>query len=344
MPTAKATDLAGQRTPDAGTEPAPSPEPIVRVATGFMAAKQLFASSELGLFAALADGPLPLPALAARAGVPPRPCRILADAMVGLGVLDRVDDAYRNGPAAAAYLAGASGGLDLRPYLAFWDGVSYPHWLHFADSMRTDTPQQLDISGERQGLFFGGVQAYNSAHALMLAEHVDFSGCRRVLDLGGLSGAFLAAILAKDPAVRGTFLAPAQMVEFARAGLAPAELTRIELLAADPLTDPLPAGPFDVVLLEHVIHRFDAADNQRLLARARELVEPGGRLMILDFCLDESVPLRALDSLLAGEYLVIDGTVVYPEAEVRSWLAATGWQWERTVPLPGSPRVLVARA
>jgi hypothetical protein len=32
-----------------------TPEPILKIATGFMAAKQLFAASEIGLFEALAD-------------------------------------------------------------------------------------------------------------------------------------------------------------------------------------------------------------------------------------------------------------------------------------------------
>jgi len=34
-----------------------TPDPIMKIATGFMAAKQLFAASEIGLFEALADGP-----------------------------------------------------------------------------------------------------------------------------------------------------------------------------------------------------------------------------------------------------------------------------------------------
>ena len=73
-----------------------TPEPIMRLAAGFMAAKHLFAASELGLFEALADSPAPLDALAARTGLTPRAARISADAMVALGLLDRDGDAYRN--------------------------------------------------------------------------------------------------------------------------------------------------------------------------------------------------------------------------------------------------------
>jgi hypothetical protein len=44
--------------------PAITPEPILKVALGFMAAKYLFAASEIGLFEALARGPANLEELA----------------------------------------------------------------------------------------------------------------------------------------------------------------------------------------------------------------------------------------------------------------------------------------
>lgn len=290
------------------------PTPIVRVATGFMAAKQLFAASECGLFAALADGPLPASALAERTGLPERSVRILADAMVGLGLLG-FDGRYQNFPAAQEYLAAS--GLDLRAFLKFWDTLSYPHWESYLDSMRSAKPAPFDFSGPRMEVFLGGVQTYNSLHALMLAEHYDFGAHKRMLDLGGLSPAFLAEAKARNSALQGDFI-------------------------QDALAGALP-GTYDAILLEHVIHRYDPEQNRAILTVARGAAEDGARLLVLDFLLDPSDG-RLLDPLLAGEYLVIDGTVVYPEDEVRSWLAETGWRWVETRPLPGSPRVLIAEA
>src|SRR4051794_7555800 len=80
-----------------------TPEPIFRLASGFMAAKHLFAASQLGLFEALAESPATLEGLAARTGLPRRAVRISADAMVALGLLDRKDDTYRNSGVAAAF-------------------------------------------------------------------------------------------------------------------------------------------------------------------------------------------------------------------------------------------------
>ena len=65
---------------------------------------------------------------------------------------------------------------------------------------------------------------------------------------------------------------------------------------------------------------------------------------MLDFFLDDDDEQRGIDALHAGEYLVIDGTVVYPEAQVRGWLDDAGWKVHDKVALPGSPRVLLATA
>jgi SAM-dependent methyltransferase len=326
-----------------GGAPDVSPEPIVRVASGFMAAKQLFAAAELGLFAALTRGPLDRAHLASALGIPERSCRILADALVGLGLLVRDGEGYANGEAAAAYLAGADGRVDLRPLLGFWDAISYPHWRAYAFALRRGGPASLDLAGDRRSVFLAGVHAYNNVHAAVLAAHYDFGRHRRALDVGGLSIAFLARAVERHPRLRGTFFAEAATVDAAAAGLTPEGRTRIALVAGDPAADPLPGG-HDLVLLEHVVHRHDPGRNRLLLSRARAAVEPGGRLLVLDFWLDEDVPERALDGLMAGEYLVVDGTVVYPEREVRAWVEGTGWRWLETRPLPGSPRLMVADA
>src|SRR5690242_10734108 len=89
----------------------------MRVASGFMAAKHLFAAAEAGLFAALADGPADAQTLAERTGLTPHGARISATAMVALGLLEVEGDSYRNGPEAAFFLAGRTP-ADLRPFPA----------------------------------------------------------------------------------------------------------------------------------------------------------------------------------------------------------------------------------
>ena len=106
-----------------------TPEPIIETALGFMASKHLFIASEVGLFAALADGPLTAEELAYRLGLPGTTTRITLDAVAALGFAQRQGDAYNNGPAAAAFLSGRTP-TDLRPFLRLCDTLVYPMWQH----------------------------------------------------------------------------------------------------------------------------------------------------------------------------------------------------------------------
>ena len=123
-------------------------DPLLRLASGFMAAKHLFAASELGLFEALADAPATLDALAARTGLTRRAARISADAMVALGILERDGDLYRNSPTADRFLAGKAPS-DLRPLLRFWDKISYPSWVDFAEALLAGRSARCSSSTRR---------------------------------------------------------------------------------------------------------------------------------------------------------------------------------------------------
>ncbi|MFE9748026.1 methyltransferase [Saccharothrix saharensis] len=282
--------------------------PPVAVTTGFTAAEQLFAASEPAVSAALDLGPATALELAERAELPERSARVLADSMVCLGLLEHADGRYRTTAATSTYLAGRRG-LDLR---ASRDARSHPH------------------------------RHRDSLHAVMLAEHYDFRPHRRVLDLGGLSTAFLAQAAARHPKLTGAFVGTREFLDVVRHSVPPEVADRITFHEGDPLTGPVP-GHYDAVLLEHVIHRFEPERNKAIMRAAREVVDPGGRLLVLDFLL-LAEDARRLDPVLAGEYLVIDGAVVYPEGEVHGWLADTGWKVLETRPLPGSPRVVIAEA
>jgi hypothetical protein len=70
---------------------------------------------------------------------------------------------------------------------------------------------------------------------------------------------------------------------------------------------------------------------------------PGARLLIADFLTDPTHTQPVFAALAAGELLVIAGEGdVYSEAELRAWLAETGWQPLAHTPLTGPTSLLVA--
>lgn len=320
-----------------------TPERIVEIATGYMAARQLFAAARTGLFRAAANGEHTVAELASATGMDERVTRILADAMNGLGLLERRDGRYRAAADAAEYLSGESE-QDLHPFLRFLGQISYNVWEGFDTTVDTGRPGALSSDQESSATFMAGVMRYNELHASMLAGAFDFRPYRRMLDFGGLSPAFAVEAMRANPQLSVDFVFAPEFVAglhttLEHAGLA--DRARVIPAATETAT---PDGGHDLVMLNHVIHRFDPGQNRSILSAARAAARAGACLLLLDFLLDDDERQRPIDALHAGEYLVIDGTVVYPSSEVEAWLEDAGWRGREVLALPGSPRVVVAEA
>jgi SAM-dependent methyltransferase len=323
----------------------PSPATIMQLASGFMAAKHLFAANELGLFEALADSPATLDALAARTGLTRRAARISADAMVALGLLEVQDGTYRNGKAAACFLAGP-GPDDLRAFLRFWDKISYPAWTRLAEALASGPPREIfELDDELQQVASTGIEAILAGPATALPEVFDFGSHQRLLDIGGGTGSWSITIAQRHQNITGAVLELPTATELARSRVAAAGLgDRITVLTGDAMADELPAG-YDVFLLANLIHYWSAEQNQELLQRVRRAAQPGSALLLADFWTNpaHTEPLQA--ALMAGEFAVhIRTGDVYSVDEVRGWLDHTGWRFTDHRPLTGPQSLIIAQA
>jgi SAM-dependent methyltransferase len=323
-----------------------TPEPILAVATGFMTAKHLFIANEVGLFEQLATGPRTLDELVAQTGIPRRTLRIVADAMVALGIVERHDSRYQNGPVAATFLSGATP-ADLRPVLRFFNHISYRAWLGLEAAVRSGQAQTKfgHFSEEEQRIFSAGIEAGTAGTAQALATTYDFGRHRRVLDLGGGTGSFLRAVLRRHVGLQATLFELPTVVPLARQRLAADPATgQVEVVAGDFLQDSLPDG-HDAIIVANVVHLFSPEHNRALLRRLRDHVSAGARLLLVDFWTDPTHTEPLIAALLAGEFLVIGGEGdVYSEEEVRSWLLQTGWRFVGHTPLADSRGLVVAEA
>jgi tRNA (cmo5U34)-methyltransferase len=140
------------------------------------------------------------------------------------------------------------------------------------------------------------------------------SGARRVLELGTGTGETALRVLARHP--RATLVgvdASDLMLEGARAAL-PAD--RVDLRLGR-LEDPLPHGPFEVVVSALAIHHLDGPAKADLFARVAKRLAPGGRFVLADVVVPED-PADVLTPLDEG--FDLPSSV----AEQFEWLAAAG--------------------
>jgi hypothetical protein len=325
------------------TQQQASPEKIFEVMMGFMASKHLFVANEIGVFTALAAGPATIEELAEKIGVPARTLRIVADATVALGFLLKEDDAYRNGATADAFLSG-TGPMNLSPGLRFMSALGYSRWEGFEQAVRTDAPAPGELTPEEQKIFSEGVEALTAGPAHALASIYDFGRHRRLLDLAGGTGSILVAILSANPALEGTLFELPEVAAIAERKIAALPVAdRVSVTVGNAMEDELPAG-HDAVLLANIIHYFLPQQNTELVRRVRTAVEPGARLLVVDWWTDPTHTQPLPTTLMAGEFLTAVGGDVYSEEEMNAWLGEAGWRPLERLPLAGPQSVIVAEA
>ena len=104
---------------------------------------------------------------------------------------------------------------------------------------------------------------------------------RRILELGTGTGETARRLLALHPGARFVGIDSSEaMLAIARADVA-ADL-RVQRLE-----DPLPEGPFELVVSALAVHHLDADDKRDLFRRVRRELTPGGRFVLADLVVPE---------------------------------------------------------
>lgn len=153
--------------------------------------------------------------------------------------------------------------------------------------------------------------AHANRYEESLLRHVP-RPCDRALDLGCGAGTLTRELADVAEHVRGVDLSP-EMVRLARARCA--DRRNVEFLVGDFLALDLAPATFDCIAAVAVLHHMPLVPS---LERAKELLRPGGVLLILDLFRDAGV----LDRMRSAVALVVDRTTQPRRAESRELRAA----------------------
>jgi hypothetical protein len=123
---------------------------------------------------------------------------------------------------------------------------------------------------------------------------------RSVVDVGGGTGAMLAALLGAHPHLRGTLVdVPATVARSAATFQAAGVAGRVET-AGQSFFDPLPAGA-DVYLLRKVLNDWPDSETVAILGRCAEAARPAGRVVVMGGVTAEDTPRRlTVETVLLG--------------------------------------------
>jgi precorrin-6B methylase 2 len=325
-----------------------SPEKILQLGSAFWASKTLLSAVELGLFTKLAEsGPLDVAQIRGALDLHERSARDFLDALVALGMLQRLPDGrYTNTPEADLYLdrnkPSYVGGI-----LEMMNGRLYRFWGNLTEALRTGLPQNETRHGEpdlfaavyaepaRLELFLGAMTGLSLPTARAIASSFPWSEYRTFADVGCAQGGLTVEIARAHPHLTGQgFDLPTVQPVFERYVAQHGLDQRVTFQAGDFFKDPLPG--VDVLVMGHILHDWSLKEKKLLLGKAYEALPSGGALIVYDAMIDDERRENAFGLLMSLNMLIeTPAGFDYTGADCSGWMQEAGFQDVRIQPLQG---------
>jgi predicted O-methyltransferase YrrM len=294
----------------------------------YMESRVLLTAVELDIFTAVGPGAKGVQ-VSEKLGTNPRATETLLNALVALGALTKKDGTFFNTPDTERYLV--AGSPDYAQPALMHTVDMFAAWATLTDCVRAGTavrPPGVEQQEQRwTESFIAAMHRGAERTAAQVVRAVGVSGARRLLDIGGGSGAYSIAFAKASPSLRAEVLDLASVVPIAQkhikeAGMTDRVTTRVGDLTADEF-----GKDYDLILLSAICHMLDPEQNQALLRRCYRALAPGGRIVIRDSIPEPDKTAPRWAALFAINMLVgTTGGSTYTEAEYKSWLTAAGFQ------------------
>lgn len=306
----------------------------------------IIAGAELGVYAALRDGPRTAAQLAAAIGADAEGVERLLDVLCVAEYVVREGERFAAGAKTRAWLTPGSE-TDFTPYLrwmtGWWDRMAAMPEIIRTGSNSHAMFERMEEKPERAANFAAFMRARAHLHVDEIAGCVELpEGCRTLIDLGGSHGLHAAALCRKYPDLRATiFDLPAALTSTPALIAATGVADRIELREGNYHADAVGSG-WDAALLYDIIHNNTPAQTVALLAKIAGALNPGGTLVIHEVMRPD--PPDSYNAMFSLTLWLNNRTRTHSFDEIRGWLDEAGFVRivRKDLPPRGQSSVLLA--
>ncbi len=311
---------------------------ILNLARGWLLSRALHVAAELGIADLLSGGPKSVSQLAAATNSHPPSLYRLLRMLAASGVFAEAAHGQFELTQAGALLQTGALRDSVRMFGdADWNG--YGALLH---SIKTGEPAFEHVNGmtffdylsthaEAQTRFDRGMANGADAENPQIADSYEFSRFKRIVDVGGGRGGFLAAILKAHHSPRGVLYDQPQVVAhpdyLTKAGV----VDRCDIIGGN-FFDSVPAGG-DLYLLKRVLHDWPDDICEGILSRCRAAVARGGRVAVVDAVVPPGNQPHLSKDVDLLMMVLLDGRE-RTESEFGDLLKRSGLKMTRVIPTP----------
>jgi len=291
------------------------------VAYGFMASQALFSGLELGVFdkiAAAGEKGCTAKAIGEACGVDGPRMTTLLTALAAVKCLRRSSDGlYTLSPNTAQYMVSSSKGY-YGDYLQYQIGRQFYHRMGaLPDVMKTGKAPSYASWFSDPDVAKTYTQAqHNGSIATakyLVKKKLQLGGISDMLDVGGGSGAFSYVFTEATPGLKSTVL---ELPEVCRTGesirtqQSQDVQDRVQFVELDATSPdwPVEDSSFDLVLMSYISGSVPESVILPLYKNAYKALRPGGRLLVHDFMVNDSLDGPALGALWGLQHVTVNAS------------------------------------
>ncbi|MBJ8154341.1 methyltransferase [Bacillus cereus] len=329
---------------------------LMEIASGFWASKTLATAVELEIFNQIPQEGIGLDELSKKLKIKSRPAEMLLTGCTSLGLLQKKNTLYYNSPLSEEFLVKG------KPYyfggvVTMLDKREYIPWSRLTDAVKNNERQtgkgasaglfdDVTADSQEQRIFTEAMHSWSIQSGKELVNAIDFSKYKKLLDVGGGSGAYCIEIAKKFPNIQAVVFDLPSALKITAKKIIDANLsTRIQTYTGNFFTDELPKSS-DVILLSMILHDWSTDENLTILQNCYNALPSGGEIIISELMVDDDKTGPVFAALMSLNMLIeTTGGQNYTWSEYTDWLTNIGFVDIRRVEIssPASNGVLIGR-
>ncbi len=293
---------------------------LQRLLWNFAGQRVITVAGRAGILDVLADRASTPAEIASELGLDPVATGKVIRALCAQGLAEADGDCYRLVTTLSPFFG--EDGAGFGPFLEHLHSM-YERWGENLEPwLRGEKWSTAPRTPEEIARFGAAMQAMGSQQARRVAGKLDLTGAATMLDVGGGWGHFAKALCAVNPGLEATVLDIPQVAEAAPAASVGTEYEgRISWIGGDYLETDYGSG-YDLVLLANILHQELAPQAEKIIRRAAAALAPGGRVVVVDFAIDDAKQEHLLGTLFAINMRSFGDT--WSEPELRGWMENAG--------------------
>ncbi len=301
------------------------------ISYGYWKAQVLFVAVEMELFTLIEGTGKSCKDIAKKLRTDLRATEMMLNSLVSLGLISKNKGIYKNSAISNRYLVKNSllyQGDRIRHFHNMWD-----YWSRLDHTISTGKPTAYDNVGDgvdrkRLREFILAMHNSGKVQAGEIFRKLHIEKYNKLLDLAGGQGTYAVSFAEKNPNMNAVVFDLPDVIKMTREYIEESGLKgRVSTKEGDCLEDDFGKELFDIVLVSHLLHIYEPAENKKILKKCWDSLLKNGIVVIQEFILNTAKTQPVFSTLFSLNMLM--GTCngsSYSAVDMKMWLKKTGFK------------------